>query len=75
MLIHLTNSMSYDITKKSAQKINDIQYVPFDDDAYEEDSVQYMERYHLENEMLLQPLTTVCQSYFNSDRIARCSAI
>ena len=71
MLIHFTNSMSNEMTKKSAQNMNDIQYVPFDDDAYEDDSVQYMERYHLENEMLLEPLTTVCQSYFKSDKMAR----
>jgi hypothetical protein len=71
MLIHLTNSMPYEMTKKSAHIINDIQYVPFDDDAYEEDSVQYMEKYHLSNEMLLEPLTTVCQSYFKSDKMAR----
>jgi len=57
--------------KKSAQEINDIQYVPFDDDAYEDDSVQYMQKYHLENEMLLEPLTSVCQSYFKSDKMAR----
>jgi hypothetical protein len=71
MLIHLTNSMSYEMTTKSAHIINDIQYVPFDDDAYEKDSVQYMEKYHLSNEMLLKPLTTVCQTYFKSDRISR----
>lgn len=71
MLIHLTNSMSLFTTMESAKLINDIQYVPFDDDAYEEDSVQYMARYHLENEILLEPLTTVCRSYFKSDRMAR----
>lgn len=71
MLIHLTNSMSPFTTTETARIINDIQYVPFDDDAYEDDSVQYMARYHLENEILLKPLTTVCQTYFKSDRMAR----
>jgi hypothetical protein len=58
-------------TTETSRIINDIQYVPFDDDAYEDDSVQYMEKYHLSNEILLEPLTTVCQSYFKSDKMAR----
>lgn len=71
MLIHLTNSMSHEMTTETSRIINDIQYVPFDDDAYEDDSVQYMEKYHLSNKILLEPLTIVCQSYFKSDRMDR----
>jgi hypothetical protein len=63
--------MSDDMTKETCLIINDIQYVPFEDDEYEDDSVQYMEKYHLSNEILLEPLTKVCQSYFKSDRMSR----